>query len=115
MWNEPNQDELARIPKLYATEKVSIKDKIISLHFFIASSDWYIAEFDGDDIFWGFVILGADYFNAEWGYFSFSELKGINLHGVEIDRDLYWKVRPARKVDQIIKAHSHWGKSCAEI
>ena len=108
MWNEPNQGKLAKIPRLYATENVPLQDKIIYLHFFIGACDWYISEFDGQDIFWGFAILGGDFQNAEWGYISFSELKEINVHGVEIDCDLYWQIRPAREVDKIIKAHSHW-------
>ena len=85
MWNEPTPDQLATFPKLYATENIPLKDKLIYLHFFIASSDWYIAEFDGD-LFWGFAILGGDSLNAEWGYISFSELKAIKVQGLfEID------------------------------
>jgi hypothetical protein len=53
--------------------------------------DWYIAEYDGDDLFWGYANLGDDQ-NAEWGYISFQELKEIKVRGViEIDNDLYWK------------------------
>ena len=108
MWNEPSQKQLAEIPRLYETENTPLEDKLIYLHFFIASSDWYIVEFDGDDIFWGFVILGGDYLNAEWGYIPFSELREINVRGLEIDCDLYWKIRPAKEVDKIVKCHSHW-------
>ena len=28
------------------------------LHFFIGGCDWYITEHDGDDLFWGYAILG---------------------------------------------------------
>ena len=108
MWNTPTEDRLSKIPRLYETEHTPLQEKLIHLHFFIGGCDWYIAEFDGDDIFWGFAILGGDYLNAEWGYISMSELKEINVHGVEVDFDLYWKIRPAIKVDKIIKAHSHW-------
>ena len=44
-----------------------LAEKTIYMHFFIGSSDWYIAEFDGDDIFFGYEILGGDEQNAEWG------------------------------------------------
>lgn len=93
MWNEPSIKRLASIPRLYETEATPIKEKIIHLHFFIGSCDWYIAEFDGDDIFYGYVILNMDTQNAEWGYISFSELKAININGVEIDRELqiHWQ------------------------
>jgi hypothetical protein len=68
MWNEPTKERLATIPRLYETENIPIKDKPIYLHFFIGGCDWYIAEFDGDDIFFGFAILNNDYEMAEWGY-----------------------------------------------
>ena len=47
MFNEPSEKELAKIPKLYSTEDVPFKEKMIYLHFFLCSSDWYIAEFNG--------------------------------------------------------------------
>ena len=49
MWNAPSKRQLAKLPKLYETESVPLKDKIIHLHFFIGSCDWYIAEFDTDE------------------------------------------------------------------
>ena len=108
MWNEPTSDQLASVPKLYATEKTPLEDKLIYIHFFIGGCDWYIAEFDGEDLFWGFAILNQDYGNAEWGYISFDELKAIKVQGLfEIDHDLNWRVRPAREVEKITKCH-HW-------
>jgi len=64
MWNQPTRQRLAKIPKLYETENIPLKDKLIYLHFFIGDCDWYIAEFDGD-LFWGFAILNGDYEMAE--------------------------------------------------
>ncbi len=32
MWNEPTPERLNRIPKLYETEQVPLKDKLIHLH-----------------------------------------------------------------------------------
>ena len=106
MWNAPSKKQLAKLPKLYETESVPLKDKIIHLHFFIGGCDWYIAEFDTDDnMFFGCSILNQDYQNAEWGYISFSELKSIKVQGwLEVDNDLHFKVRPAREVDLICKA-----------
>ena len=109
MWNEPTTDQLAQIPRLYATDGTPLQDKLIYLHFFIGNSDWYIAEYDGQHIFWGFAILNQDYFNAEWGYIPFNELKEIKIADLfEVDCDLYWRIRPARKVDKILKCHHHW-------
>jgi hypothetical protein len=107
MWNSPNKERLAKIPKLYETENVPLKEKLIYLHFFIADCDWYIAEFDCD-LFWGFAILNGDLQNAEWGYVSFGELKSIKVNGwLEMDCELEqnWKVRKASEIEKIRKAH----------
>ena len=107
MWNEPRQEQLNSIPKLYETEHTTtLKDKIIHLHFFIGGCDWYIAEYDGEDLFFGFAILNGDLINAEWGYVSFNELKAIKVAGLfEVDNDLYWEPKPASEIDKIRQAH----------
>ena len=107
MWNIPNKIRLAELPRLYETENIPLKDKLIHLHFFIAGCDWYIAEYDGEDLFWGFAILNNDYEMAEWGYVSFSELKSIKLKGwLEVDCEIeeMWKVRKASEVGKMRKA-----------
>jgi len=50
MWNLPTIGRLKQIPELYETENTPLKDKLIYLHFFIGACDWYIAEFDHQDI-----------------------------------------------------------------
>ena len=107
MWNIPNKIRLAEIPKLYETENTPLKDKLIYLHFFIAGCDWYIAEYDGEDLFWGFAILNNDYEMAEWGYISFSELKALKLNRLfEVDCEIEeaWEVRKASEIEKIRKA-----------
>ena len=74
---------------------------LIHMHFFIGGCDWYAAEFDGEDTFFGYAILNNDYQNAEWGYFSLRELKSIQVGWVQIDRDLHWEVRKASEIDRI--------------
>ena len=104
MWNKPSKERLAKIPKLYETENVPLADKLIYLHFFIGGSDWYIAEYDGEDLFWVYAILNGDDINAEWGYISFRELKEIKIDGwLEIDCELeeHWKVRKASEIEKI--------------
>ena len=96
------------MPKLYETEHVPLPDKTIHLHMFIAGCDWYLAEFDGDDLFWGFAILNQDFQNAEWGYISFRELKSIKINGwLEVDCELeeHWTVCRASEIVNIRKAH----------
>ena len=101
MWNTPSREQLDRIPRFYETEHIPPEEKLIYLHFFICGSDWYIAEYDGDDLFFGFAILNGDYEMAEWGYISFSELKSISIDGMEIDCDMYWTPTKARDIDLI--------------
>jgi len=95
------------MPRLYETEHVPLKDKLIHLHLFLGGCDWYVAEFDLGDIFFGFAILNNDYQMAEWGYCSFSELRSIKVGGLEIDCELeeFWKIRKASEVDKIKIAH----------
>ncbi len=105
MWNIPSSKQLSFIPSLYATEGVPLKDKVVFMHFFIGGSDWYAMEFDGKDTFFGFAILNQDFDMAEYGYFSFTELKSIKLNGwLEVDFDLYWDPRPASEVEIICRA-----------
>lgn len=106
MWNTPTKDDLARIPGLYETESISLRDKLIYLHFFIGGCDWYISEYDREeDLFWGFAILNGDYECAEWGYVSFEEMKQIKVgpFGFEIDceRGEGWPVRKACEIEKI--------------
>ena len=109
MWNTPSTARLAQIPRLYETEHQPIKEKLIYLHFFIGGCDWYIAEYDGKDTFFGYVILNHDYQNAEWGYFSFNELKSIKIHGwyeIDCEHEYSFPIIKAGKIDRIQHAHS---------
>ena len=108
MWNEPTKERLAKIPKLYQTENIPLKDKLIHLHFFIAGCDWYIAEYDGEDLFWGFAVLNNDLQNEEWGYISLSELKSIKIDGwqeINCELEELWRVRRAIEIEKIRIAH----------
>lgn len=101
MWNTPTQQRLDQIPRLYENEDTPVGDKLVYLHFFIGGCDWYIVEYDGENIFFGYAILNGDIVNAEWGYISFRELQSIKIGFAEIDCDLHWKVIPAQKVSLI--------------
>ena len=107
MWNEPTQEQLNLIPRLYGSEHISFQDKIIHLHLFIGGCDWFIAETDGVDICFGFCLLNGDLQNSEWGNVSLNELKAIKVGGwLEVDNDLYWEIRPASEVEVIRRAHN---------
>ena len=103
MWTIPTQKQLDTIPRLYETEDIPTKDKLVYLHFFIFACDWYIIEYDGYNRFFGYAILNGDTQCAEWGYISFNELKSININGVEVDceTELSWHIRPASEVVKI--------------
>ena len=104
MINIPDGIRLSKIPKLYETEEIPLKDKLMYLHFFVCGCDWYVAEYDGDDLFWGYTILNNDTVNAEWGYFLFSELKEIkvfNLFEVDCETEDAFPVRKASEIARI--------------
>ncbi len=102
MWNEPTPAQLARIPRLYETEDTLLRDKSIYLHFFIGGCDWYISEYDGEDLFFGYAILNNDVEMAEWGYISFQELRAIRIPpGFEIDCEIFDPPRKASEFNKI--------------
>ncbi len=83
------------IPPLYSTE--GDEDPEVQARFFTPDSSWtwYVLEFDGEDIFFGYVI-GHE---AEYGYFSLRELQAVRGPlGLPIERDLYFTPRPLTEV-----------------
>lgn len=102
MWNEPSEKELVDLPKLYATDGLPIDETALHMHFFLNGSDWYVAEYDGMDAFFGYVILNGDIDMAEWGYFSFKELKRLkDKLGMEVDRDMHWTPKKASQIQGV--------------
>ena len=113
MRNQPTEKELAAISRLYETEDVTAKDKLIHLRFFIGGSDWFICKFDGEYTFFGFACLNGWTDLAEWGYISFKELRQLKVEApvsingqkalipLEVDRDLYWISRKSFNVSLI--------------
>jgi hypothetical protein len=77
-----------KLPPLGATGKE--KDPMVICKFFFADFHWtwYAIEFDGEDIFFGYVV--GDF--PELGYFSLSELTSTRGKlGLPVERDLYFK------------------------
>jgi len=95
-------DALARqIPPLYGTDKQQPWEKVIHLHYFGGSHDFWLAEYDprtGDA--YGYVCTG-DPHSAEWGYVHLPEIEAVRGQGglMIIERDLYWTPRPASQVN----------------
>ena len=79
-----------QLPKLY--EQEGIEDKIVYLKYFFPAGNWtwfvIEGEPEGDDfLFFGYVI-GLE---KEWGYFTLKQLEEIKIHGLTVERDLYFK------------------------
>ena len=90
---------LNKLPALYSQENT--EDPMVICKFFAVWTKWtwYAIEFDGKDLFFGYV--AGDY--PELGYFSLSELQSLKgPMGLGIERDLYFK---ARKFSEIKKLH----------
>ena len=84
---------------------MSLKEKMIYMHFFIGGCDWYVAEYSPEEqCFFGFAILNNDLQNAEWGYFSLQELSDLKVRFLEVDRDLHWLPTKAENVEKIAEA-----------
>lgn len=83
------------LPPLGATETET--DPLCRVKFFYPdfSWTWYGIEFDGDDLFFGFV----DGFAKELGYFRLSELlTNRGKFGLEIERDLHFTPKRLSKL-----------------
>jgi hypothetical protein len=91
-------DELrATIPKLYTSD--GERDPTVWVKLFTPDSNWtwYLIEWDGDDLCFGFVV-GHE---QELGYFSLAEIDGVRGGlGLPVERDLYFTPCPLSSVRQ---------------
>ncbi len=88
-----------KLPPLYSQEKV--EDPIVQVKFFTPDSNWtwYGIEFDGKDLFFGWVVG----FEKEMGYFSLKELESARGPlGLPIERDRWFT--PVR-LSEVKKLH----------
>jgi hypothetical protein len=78
---------IRKLPPLYATD--NDPDPMVICKFFCPDSDWtwYAIEYDGKDLFFGWV--DGDF--PELGYFSLSELKSTRgKWGLPVERDRWF-------------------------
>ncbi|MEU7802640.1 UvrD-helicase domain-containing protein [Micromonospora arborensis] len=90
----------ADIPALYDTDGIPRAQKVIHAHYFSASSDFWVAEYDAEEgLAFGYTCLDGDDLNAKWRYISLPELEraggGLNI----VERDLDWTPRIAAEAD----------------
>lgn len=109
MLNEPTEEELSKVPRLYTTEKTPLAEKIVYFHFFCWNSDWWILEYDPKDrLFFGI----AKIFEYELGYISYDEMKGMRAFGaIEIERDTDFEIKKVKDIEKL----QGWLKDYGEI
>ncbi len=89
----PTAAELAAIPRFYETEDTETAEKVLHLHYFGGSCDWWLTEYDPEShLGFGYACLG-DPEMAEWGYVDLKELEPVSVGLVVIERDLHWAPR----------------------
>lgn len=74
------------IPALYATEDIECEDKLAMVKLFHPYTNWtwYIIEYDGQDLCFGYVVGLV----SEYGYFSLAEIAAIGA--IQVERDRYF-------------------------
>lgn len=86
---------IKKLPKLGETSEQDNPLAVVKFFYPDFSWTWYGIEFDGEDIFYGYV----KGFDNEFGTFSLKELLDTRGKlGCEIERDLYFKPRPVSEV-----------------
>ncbi len=119
---------IGSMPKTYDCEDEN--DPVVSLHYFLGDSDWYIIEKDIEDGVsqaFGYAILNGDLMCAELGYISISELVGTQIHvkgdlyegssktavqvPLHVELDLYFEPKPLSEIKQLIE--QRYGRAAA--
>jgi|GEM_PF-2047933 len=76
-------------------DKTPLMDKIVKLHYFYGSTDWFIFDYDQEDnVFFGYVVLNGDTEMAEAGYISVDEIMSVK----RIELDFNFDQKPLGKV-----------------
>lgn len=103
-----------RLPALYSTEDVDLKDKIAYLKLFDPMGRWtyYAVEYDPEEgIMFGYCIsaLGPDC--DEWGYQSLPEVQAVGKNSwrggrLPMERDMHFAPQPLAAA--VYKRHNVW-------
>ncbi|WP_167496907.1 DUF2958 domain-containing protein [Cellulosimicrobium funkei] len=92
----PPKAQRAAVPALGASAGEALEEKVVHLHYFLGSADWFIVEVDwttGEG--WGFADLGLGH--GEWGYIALTELEELRTtRGLPqvVERELDWEPVP---------------------
>jgi len=93
------QELRQQLPPLYSQEAVA--DPLVICKFFTPDAQWtwYALEFDGEDVFFGWVVG----FEQELGYFWLSELESVRGPlGLQIERDVHF---PPTRLSEVKRLH----------
>jgi hypothetical protein len=96
-----------RFKEVGGQEDKKLEDHIVIAKFFnpVGQGTWFLTEYDPEtQIAFGYVSIFGDH-NDEWGGFAVWELAGLKVGlGLGIERDIYWKEKPAKEVELIAKS-----------
>ena len=99
LMNKELAESLEKYP-LYSQDGKKADAVVVAKYFFPATAlTWYVTEGrkeDDDYLFFGLVV-GTDT-SAEMGYFSLSQLLAINVYGLRVERDMYFKPRKLSEI-----------------
>ena len=90
-----------QLPKLYSTEGELIGDKIAYARYFFPMGAYtaYLLEYDPKErIGFGAVTMGYEW---ELGIMSLEEMAEVNIHGLGIERDLYFKPKKLHEIAEL--------------
>jgi helicase-like protein/SNF2 domain-containing protein len=88
----PLEKQIAAIPK--RQKATDFNELIVYAHFFYGSSDWFITEWDQDQLLFGYTILNGDVQMSELGSLSLHE---ITRNG-KVELDFYWTPKSLSEV-----------------
>lgn len=90
-----------QLPKLYSTEKGLIGDKVAYARYFFPMGAYtaYLLEYDPKErLGFGAVTMG---YGWELGYMSLDEMEEVKIHGLGIERDLYFTPKKLHEIAEL--------------
>jgi len=72
---------LQKCPNIGETD--SMKEHPAIFHYFYGKTDFYICEYNKENLMFGYVILNGDLDNSEWGYFGLSDLTEVPQFNID--------------------------------
>lgn len=81
----------ADVPALYSGEFVAMADKVVTAHYFVGGSDWWLTELDpATGVAFGFCAPQGRS-TGEWGLVDMVELEAMRPAGwLVVERDCHW-------------------------